>query len=53
MKIIVTKEELLDFCSRCVEININGSCTTCAFDSVCNRAYIDFWRDNTEICEDK
>ena len=50
MKIIVTKEELLDLCSRCAEKT--GDCTIdCLFKDECNGAYIDFWRDNTEIKE--
>ena len=53
MKIIITKEDLLDLCSRCVENSLNGGCTNCIFGTECNGAYIDFWRDNTEICEDK
>lgn len=51
MKIIVTKEELLELCSRCAERCAKGNdCTTqCPFTHECNGAYIDFWRDNTEI----
>jgi hypothetical protein len=52
MKIIVTKEELLELCSKCAEKDSQGICNDyCIFGEVCGRAYIDFWRDNTEIKE--
>ena len=52
MKIIVTKEELLELCSRCAEKAATCDCTErCMFSDECNGAYIDFWRDNTEIEE--
>lgn len=51
MKIIVTKEELLEFCSRCTNNDENGNCAECILAPECNGAYIDFWRDNTEIKE--
>ena len=44
MKMIVTKEELLEFCSRCAEKPAD-----CLFGNECSGAYIDFWRDNTEV----
>lgn len=55
MKIIVTKEELLELCSRCAEWNKDGTdCTIhCPFSYECAGAYIDFWRDNTEIKENE
>ena len=52
MKIIVTKEELLDYCSWCAEKALKGDCTKdCLFGVECNGAYIDFWRDATEVRE--
>jgi MoaA/NifB/PqqE/SkfB family radical SAM enzyme len=52
MKIIVTKEELLELCSKCAEMVAQGkSCDVCPFSTECGGAYIDFWRDNTEIKE--
>lgn len=55
MKMIVTKEELLELCSRCAKWNNDGKdCTThCPFAYECAGAYIDFWRDNTEIKENE
>ena len=50
MKMIVTKEELLELCSRCAEKE-SGCTETCLFGNDCGGAYIDFWRDNTEIKE--
>lgn len=53
MKIIVTKEELLELCSRCAEKSSKCDCTdACPFGLECNRAYVDFWRDNTEVIGD-
>ena len=50
MKIIVTKEELLDLCSGCVERIAQGSnCEGCPFEPQCCGAYVDFWRDSTEV----
>ena len=51
MKIIVTKEELLELCSKCAEWGTDGTdCTIhCPFAYECAGAYIDFWRDNTEV----
>ena len=49
MKIIVTKEELLDYCSACAEKALKGYCVNCLFEAECNGAYIDFWRDFTEV----
>lgn len=53
MKIIVNKEELLELCSKCAEWSNSGTdCTLhCPFAYQCARAYIDFWRDFTEIKE--
>ena len=53
MKIIVTKEELLELCSKCAEWSKDGTdCTIhCPVSYECAGAYIDFWRDNTEIKE--
>ena len=55
MKIIVTKEELLELCSRCAKWNKDGTdCTIhCPFSYECAGEYIDFWRDNTEIKENE
>lgn len=54
MKMIVTKEELLDFCSKCAEICAQGkSCDVCPFSAECSGAYIDFWRDNTEVIQNE
>lgn len=50
MKIIVTKEELLELCSKCAEKE-NDCYITCLFGDQCSGAYIDFWRDNTEVEE--
>ena len=53
MKIILSKEELLDACSKCTESAANGCCDeTCPFGEECKGAYIDFWRDNTEVIND-
>lgn len=43
MKIIVTKEELLELCSKCAEWNSQGiDCTPhCPFSYECAGAYID------------
>lgn len=50
MKIILTKEELLEYCSKCVENSSDGKCyDVCPFNAECSGAYIDFWRDNTEV----
>lgn len=51
MKIIVTKEELLDFSCRCAEMVAESKGCVCPFSAECDGAYIDFWRDNTEIKE--
>jgi hypothetical protein len=51
MKIIVTKEELLELCFKCADNSLHGRCTDCIFGADCNEAYIDFWRDNTEVTE--
>lgn len=54
MKIIVTKEELLELCSGCVErIGQGSDCDGCPFEQECRGAYIDFWRDNTEVKENE
>ena len=52
MKMIVTKEELLEFCSRCAE-KPAGCFNDCLFGNECSGAYIDFWRDNTEVKEEE
>ena len=53
MKITVTKEELLELCSRCAEKSMKYECDKgCVFGNDCNGAYIDFWRDNTEVVSD-
>ena len=52
MKIILTKEELLEFCSHCAEKSLSGGCSDkCVFGNECVGAYIDFWRDNTEVSD--
>lgn len=52
MNMLVTKEELLELCSKCAENSLKSQCEeNCVFGADCNRAYIDFWRDNTEIKE--
>ena len=54
MKIIVTKEELLDYCSDCAVKASKSNCTLdCMFGNECNGAYIDFWRDNAEVKENE
>lgn len=50
MKIIVTKEELLELCSSCAEKEADCF-RNCLFGENCSGAYIDFWRDNTEVQE--
>lgn len=53
MKITVTKEELLELCSRCAEKSSKFDCDeVCVFGADCGRAYIDFLRDNTEVVSD-
>jgi len=52
MKILVTKEELLERCSRCAVNAEHNRCEHCMFEEMCNRAYIDFWKNNTEVVED-
>lgn len=53
MKITVTKEELLDLCSRCAEKSLKYDCDdACIFGADCKQAYIDFLRDNTEVISD-
>ena len=50
MKIVVTKEELLELCSQCAENTSNCKCSCmCLFYEICGGAYIDFLRDNTEL----
>ena len=51
MKIYVTKEELLELCSKCAEKEVCVN-ENCLFYDVCGGAYIDFWRDNTEVIQD-
>ena len=51
MKIIVTKEELLELCSHCAEQRDDGCVETCIFGDECGGAYIGFLQDNTEIKE--
>ena len=51
MKLIVTKEELLDLCTQCAENSLNKKCDKCLFEAECNGAFVDFLRDFTEVKE--
>ena len=55
MKIIVTKEELLDLCARCTELaSSSADCEeNCIFGYICKEAYLDFLLNNTEVKENE